>query len=159
MNACKIHQYNKLFVYMYIHTQIISVVTTMCAAEMRSTAEITCPGLQIRSESTRSVVENSMQPVCQECMQMIFDKSIKVTYIPAHTGHKSGPEEQKFLPLPPSVRETVSLKLSQGITTKRILQGQSLRLQQDSKQKQILYLLFHRYPQQYRTRRKPSFFC
>ena len=51
------------------------------------------------------------------------DKSISVTYIPAHTGHKPGPEEQKFLPLPQSVQETVSLKLSQGIPTKRILQG------------------------------------
>ena len=53
----------------------------------------------------------------------LIDKSIEVTYIPAHTGHKPGPEEHKFLPLPQSIREGVSLQLSQGIPAKRILQG------------------------------------
>ena len=53
----------------------------------------------------------------------LIDKSIKVTYILAHTGHIPGPEEHKFLPLPQSTREGVSLQLSQGIPAKRILQG------------------------------------
>ena len=53
----------------------------------------------------------------------LVDKSIKVMYIPAHTGHIPGPEEHKFLPLPQSIREGVSLQLSQGIPAKRILQG------------------------------------
>ena len=51
------------------------------------------------------------------------NKSVTVKYIPAHTGHKLGPGEQRFLPLPASTREAVSLKLSQGIPAKRVLQG------------------------------------
>ena len=57
----------------------------------------------------------------------LVDKSVTLTYIPAHTGHKPSPEEHKFLPLPQSIRERVSLQLSQGIPAKRILQGNKFR--------------------------------
>ena len=50
-------------------------------------------------------------------------RHVTVCYIPTHTGHKPDCTELKFLPLPESTKEEVSLKLSQGIPTKRILQG------------------------------------
>ena len=53
----------------------------------------------------------------------ISDGSVTVTYIPTHTGHIPGPAEQRFLPLPASIQEAVSSKLSLGIPAKRILQG------------------------------------
>ena len=51
------------------------------------------------------------------------NKHVTVRYIPTHTGLKPSCEELKFLPLPDSTKDEVALKLSQGITTKRILQG------------------------------------
>ena len=46
------------------------------------------------------------------------NKSVTVKYIPAYTGHKLGPGEQRYLSLPASTQETVSLKLSQGLPAK-----------------------------------------
>ena len=51
------------------------------------------------------------------------DKHVVVEYVPAHTGHQPGPQEVNFLPLPTSTEEAAACKLSQGIPTKRILQG------------------------------------
>lgn len=53
------------------------------------------------------------------------DGTVSVKYIPMHTGHNPCPKEYPFLPLPFSVRETVSLELSKGIPAKRILQGKT----------------------------------
>jgi hypothetical protein len=50
-------------------------------------------------------------------------KRVTVRYIPTHTGHKPGDSELKFLPLPESTKDEVTLKLAQGIPSKRILQG------------------------------------
>ena len=48
---------------------------------------------------------------------------ITVKYISAHTGHDLGPQELKYLPLPESTKEEVSMKISLGIPPERILQG------------------------------------
>lgn len=50
-------------------------------------------------------------------------KRVTVRYIPTHTGHKPAYNELKFLPLPESTKDEVSLKLAQGISSKRVLQG------------------------------------
>ena len=55
----------------------------------------------------------------------LCDGTVTVKYIPVHTGHNPSPGEYKFLPLPLSVRETVSLQLSKGIPAKRIIQGKT----------------------------------
>ena len=91
------------------HAQKLSVVTTMCAAGMTVIGEIRNPGSQKRNETTRNSAANSMQLAYLECTYVdeLIDKSIKVTYIPAHTGHIPGPEEHKFLPLPQSTHEGV----------------------------------------------------
>jgi len=51
------------------------------------------------------------------------DGPIRVTYISAHTGHELGLCELQQLPLPKSAKETVALKLSQGIPAQRIIDG------------------------------------
>ena len=43
--------------------------------------------------------------------------------ISAHTGHDLGPQELKYLPLPSSTKQEVSMKISMGITAERILSG------------------------------------
>ena len=52
-------------------------------------------------------------------------KHVVVHYIPTHTGNTPSTDELKFLPLPiaTSTKDEVALKLSQGIPSKRILQG------------------------------------
>ena len=55
----------------------------------------------------------------------LSDATVTVTYIPAHTGHELSTQENKFLPLPQSVREVVSVQLSQGIPAKRILESKT----------------------------------
>ena len=51
------------------------------------------------------------------------DDQVEVTYIAAHTGHDLGTCELPFLPIPHGVRETVAIKLSQGIPAERIMDG------------------------------------
>lgn len=48
---------------------------------------------------------------------------VNVKYVSAHTGHELGPNELKFLQLPKSTKEDVSMKISMGIPPERILQG------------------------------------
>ena len=50
-------------------------------------------------------------------------KRVTVRYIPTHMGHKPGYSGLKFLPLPESTKDEVTLKLAQEIPSKRILQG------------------------------------
>ena len=51
------------------------------------------------------------------------DHHVEVKYISAHHGHELGLCELSCLPLPPSVKESVAIKLSQGIPPERILDG------------------------------------
>lgn len=50
------------------------------------------------------------------------DGHISVTYISAHT-HELGPGELKHLPLPQSTKQEVAMKISLGVPTERILDG------------------------------------
>ena len=50
-------------------------------------------------------------------------KHVVVRYIPTLTGHTPSSDELKFLPLPVSTKDEVELKVSQGIPSKRVLQG------------------------------------
>lgn len=51
------------------------------------------------------------------------DGRVELDYISAHTGHNVTNSELIFLPLPNSTKEAVSVKLSQGISTERIVNG------------------------------------
>ena len=79
------------------------------------------------SEKTRphQKISRKMNGTCISRMYVDVHEARHVTvrYIPTHTGHKPDCMELKVLPLPESTKEEVSLKLSQGIPTKRILQG------------------------------------
>ena len=48
------------------------------------------------------------------------DGHIEVKYITAHSGHELGAKELAFLPLPKSTKESVAVKVSQGIPAERI---------------------------------------
>ena len=48
-----------------------------------------------------------------------FVDHVEVKYITAHNGHELGVCELPFLPLPPSVKESVAIKISQGIPSER----------------------------------------
>ena len=48
---------------------------------------------------------------------------ITVQYVSAHTGHELGLQELKYLQLPESTEEEVSMKIDLGIPPERILQG------------------------------------
>lgn len=48
---------------------------------------------------------------------------VAVRYISAHTGHELGQQELKHLPLPRSIKEEVSMKMSMGVPAERLLQG------------------------------------
>ena len=51
------------------------------------------------------------------------DGHVEVSYITAHSGHDLGTCELPHLPLPSSTKETVALKVSQGIPPARIIDG------------------------------------
>ena len=52
------------------------------------------------------------------CVNELQDGQVLVLYISAHTGHDMG---AKHLRLPKSTKETIALKLSEGIPTQRII--------------------------------------
>ena len=55
--------------------------------------------------------------------------SVKVTYIPAHTNHTQAfKDEAKHIPLPISTRNEIAVKLQQGISVNRIMEGLVLQL-------------------------------
>ena len=83
-----------------------------------------------RITEQRRLHQKSTRKLNMTCLSRMYvdlhgDNTVTVVYIPAHTGHKPGPEEHKFLPLPKSIREQVSVQLSQGIPAKRILKGKT----------------------------------
>ena len=51
------------------------------------------------------------------------DGHVEVMYLTAHSGHELGSSQLPYLPLPNSTKETVALKISQGITPGRIIDG------------------------------------
>lgn len=59
------------------------------------------------------------------------DGHVSVTYISAHT-HELGSSELKHLPLPDSTKQEVSMKISLGVPTERILEGMQLILEYTS---------------------------
>ena len=56
------------------------------------------------------------------------DGHVEVTYITAHTNHDLGMKELPHLPLPDSVKKEVALKVSQGIPSERIKDGNRLSI-------------------------------
>ena len=52
------------------------------------------------------------------------DGHVEVKYISAHTAHELGTSELPHLPVPKSVKEEIAMKISMGIPSERILEGQ-----------------------------------
>ena len=51
------------------------------------------------------------------------DGQITATHVTAHTNHKPGQHEDTYLLLPKSVKFAVGVKLSNGISAERIMEG------------------------------------
>lgn len=52
------------------------------------------------------------------------DGHVTVTHVTAHTNHTPGLDEEKYLPIPKSIREDIAIKINNGIPTERILEGE-----------------------------------
>lgn len=62
------------------------------------------------------------------CISRIYvdyheDGHVTVTHVTGHTNHEPGLHEDKYLPLPRSIREEIAIKLSNGIPDDRIMEG------------------------------------
>ena len=62
------------------------------------------------------------------CISRIYvdyyiDGHVTVTHITAYTNHQPGHHEDKYLPLPKSVKDEIAIKLSNGIPAERIMEG------------------------------------
>ena len=57
---------------------------------------------------------------------MSYSNQIEVMFISAHINHPLDATELPFLPLSQSTRDEVALKVSKGISTERILKGNTL---------------------------------
>ena len=149
-----------------VFIQLSNIASTMSAAVMAITMAMTNSGLLTTHDPTRKLAENWMQHACHDCTSMNFitEVSLLHTYQCTH-GYKPGPREQRFLPLPASIQEEVSSKLSLGIPTKRVLQGnnnlliKAVRKIQHSQAYPIYKINClsskHRCPQQHRPSSEP----
>ena len=71
--------------------------------------------------------QKESQKLDSTCISRLYvdeheDGHVSVKYISAHT-HELGPCELKHLPLPQSTKQEVSMKISLGVPTERILEG------------------------------------
>ena len=62
------------------------------------------------------------------CISRIYvdyynDGHVTVTHITAHTNHQPGHHEDMYLPLPKSIKDEIAIKLSNGISAERIMEG------------------------------------
>lgn len=81
-----------------------------------------------RLSTKKRPLQKSSRKINQHCLAGMYvdyfkDGHLEVIYISAHFGHKLGPSELPYLPLPKSTKQTVALKLSQGIPAERIIEG------------------------------------
>ena len=53
----------------------------------------------------------------------LASNEVTVTYIATHTNHQLSVNENKFLPLPQSVKKEVEEKFSRGVSIERIMDG------------------------------------
>ena len=52
------------------------------------------------------------------------DGHVIVTHVMAHTNHTPRCDEDKYLPIPKSIREEIAIKVSNGIPTERIMEDE-----------------------------------
>lgn len=80
---------------------------------------------QARKTDSRRSHQRQLDATCISRMYVneFSDDRIEVKYIAAHHGHELGVCELPHLPLPQSVKESVAIKLNQGIPPERILDG------------------------------------
>ena len=65
----------------------------------------------------------SLLPSKNDSDKNLASNEVTVTYIATHTNHQLSINENKFLPLPPSVKKEVEEKFSRGVSIERIMDG------------------------------------
>ena len=83
-----------------------------------------------RATSTKRKLHKPSRKLGVHCISRMTvdemeDGTVLVKYISAHTGHDVGEEDLPYLPLPPSTKEEISMKLIKGVTCERIIDGKS----------------------------------
>ena len=95
----------------------------MCVAEMVTTAHAQNKIRLEKNVPIRKIQGNSIIFVSLEFVDYYIDGHVTVTHITAHTNHQPGHHEDKYLPLPKSVKDEMAIKLSNGIPAERIMEG------------------------------------
>ena len=86
-----------------------------------------------RKTGSKRVHRRPSRKLDATCLSRIYvdefsDGHMEVKYISAHQGHELGVSELPYLPLPQSIKDSVAIKLSQGVTSERILDGKYTNL-------------------------------
>ena len=86
-----------------------------------------------RATTAKRLHQRSSRKLNATCISRMYadkflDDHVEVTYITAHTGHELGTCQLPYLPIPQSVKESVAIKLSQGIPAERIMDGNTFRV-------------------------------
>ena len=83
--------------------------------------------LKPRKTSERRYQKETRKLNCTCISRMYVDQlqsgKVAVCYVSAHIGHELGPQELRYLLLPKSTKEEVSMKMSMGVPAQNILQG------------------------------------
>ena len=95
---------------------------TSSVVVVASTVSTSIKGRQKKRVLIKKSLENLIPLVYRDFMLMNMETATSVTYTSAHT-HELGPGELKHLPLPQSTKQEVAMKISLGVPTERILDG------------------------------------
>ena len=84
--------------------------------------------LKPRKTSEKRCYQNETRKLNCTCISRMYvdqlqSGKVAVRYVSAHIGHELGPQELRYLLLPNSTKEEVSLKMIMGVPAQSILQG------------------------------------
>lgn len=129
-NSYIMHTLN--FIYAWYYCTLNSFLV---GAHMRSIVYTCCRDGKVRhnkqqrktSVTRRMALSRKLgETFCLSRMTVTEDlatKEVTVAYIATHTNHQLSLKENKFLPLPQSVKKEVGEKFSKGVSIERIIDG------------------------------------
>ena len=119
MCTCIVIKYYLLF---YWHTEIKAQHYYICCRSGKH--RINKAKWKTKEVRPHQKESQKLDSTCISCLYVDEheDGHVSMKYISAHT-HELGPCELKHLPLPQSTKQEVSMKISLGVPTERILEG------------------------------------
>ena len=85
---------------------------------------------RITDKTRRPTSSRKLDEYCTSRIYATVDSStgvVDVSYIATHTNHELGVSESKHLPLSNSIKESMSIKLQEGIPIERIMDGMTFK--------------------------------